>query len=550
MKKILYILFILLLLFGDAYAACNWVGNSGTAENLTQVDVQECVTESSGLTGDVTINLPADTQTWVDPVVLNTSSGFANVTSITFQGAGVGSTIIIDNTSTTWGDDLFWVTIADNKRVIFDGMELQEAVGSHGETKIFLTGTAQDYQKFIIRNCKSTGSETLTARIENIYGLIHNFIGLNNTAQEFQILGDGDASFGRAVGAGGANAIFIEYSTFTCDPYPSVGVLDAQNGSRVVFRYNTVYQKGICSHGYHDTASYRGPLLMEFYNNTWDTEETVTHGLYSMRGGQWIIHDETITETGAGHWGPAGEIGGEMYYYGLCRGTCGGYDGEAVRCTSYPCIDQPGYVGTTQAPIYIWDNTFPVGFLGVPNAFGCNDGQNCATTPTADDTCTGGTNVWPCFIQENRDYYLSAMVGYAPYYYPHPLRDPIAPTIPSFTVDPSGAFVTIQGSEDLAVTTGAGYTMSSDGDAVTLAHTSISGTDIIQATSRTILSTETLTYSYTGTDTKDLSGNELAAITDEAVTNSSTQSGAVTGQTTHGVTGSTIHSDSGSTIYQ
>ena len=128
--------------------------------------------------------------------------------------------------------------------------------------------------------------------------------------------------------------------------------------------------------------------------------------------------------------------------------------------------------------------------------------------------------------------------------------DTTAPTIPSFTVDPSGAFVTIQGSEDLAVTTGAGYTMSSDGDAVTLAHTSISGTDIIQATSRTILSTETLTYSYTGTDTKDLSGNELAAITDEAVTNSSTQSGAVTGQTTHGVTGSTIHSDSGSTIYQ
>ena len=128
-------------------------------------------------------------------------------------------------------------------------------------------------------------------------------------------------------------------------------------------------------------------------------------------------------------------------------------------------------------------------------------------------------------------------------------EDP-APTITSFTVDPSGAFVTIHGSENLAVTTGAGYTLSSDGDAVTLTHTSISGTDIIQATSRTILSTENLTYSYTGTDTKDLSGNDLAAITDEVVTNSSTQSGAVTAQTTHGVTGSTVHAGSGSTIYQ
>lgn len=123
------------------------------------------------------------------------------------------------------------------------------------------------------------------------------------------------------------------------------------------------------------------------------------------------------------------------------------------------------------------------------------------------------------------------------------------PTISSFTVDPSGAFVTIRGSENLAVTTGAGYTLSSDGDAVTLTHTSISGTDIIQATSRTILSTEALTYSYTGTDTKDLSGNELAAITDEAVANSSTQSGAVVSETAFGATGQTAFSGGGSTVW-
>ena len=422
-----------------------------------------------------------------------------------------------------------------------------------------------------------------------VFGVIYENT-FRNAMTSMELDGDNDTSWGETITAGtdtGLNTLYIEDNTFLRDsslPCGSVqNHIETSQGRGFVLRYNTfdgstfcydecVLLTGDCytdytimTHGNgacYESSVLRGLPLIEIYNNT-ITGSRLSN--LTLRGGSFLIHDNTFVSAK-----------GTPYVDLREEESEGGAPFVACAKTAWPAEDQV-------FNSFIWDNTVNTAAMTITTR---PANSSCTASETPYKCCTGsGTGTCDTFMVEDQDYFTHAPAAsggketlyndgttsftynasgqmtfsgeganayfpYTPYTYPHPLTDQVLPTITSFTVDPSGAFVTIHGSENLAVTTGAGYTLSSDGDAVTLTHTSISGTDIIQATSRTILSTETLTYSYTGTDTKDLSGNELAAITDAAVTNSSTQSGAVTSQTVYGVTGSTVFSGAGSTIYQ
>lgn len=226
--------------------------------------------------------------------------------------------------------------------------------------------------------------------------------------------------------------------------------------------------------------------------------------------------------------------------------------GDAIDLTSTGA-------GTRKLKSNTWELGNALGYLGFSSQTGDFQSENLNIQGGTSNVLTIASNTQIYPTEGNMEFDAdvdNAYLAYVPYgvligdrYY-HPLQDTTIPTKVSFIVDASGAFCTFKGNESLSITTGGGYTLSSDGPAVTLSYASHSGTDIILTASRTILSTESLTFSYTGTDTTDLFGNELGAITDEAVTNSSTQSGAVTSQTVYGVTGSTVFSGAGSTIYQ
>lgn len=110
---------------------------------------------------------------------------------------------------------------------------------------------------------------------------------------------------------------------------------------------------------------------------------------------------------------------------------------------------------------------------------------------------------------------------------PPAAADEIPPTLSSAVIGTNGTTVTLNFSE--AVTTGAGgtsgFTLSASGGAVTLSHSSTSGTSIVYTASRTIAASETVTISYTqpGNGVEDISGNDLATFTGTSVTNNSTQ---------------------------
>jgi hypothetical protein len=126
------------------------------------------------------------------------------------------------------------------------------------------------------------------------------------------------------------------------------------------------------------------------------------------------------------------------------------------------------------------------------------------------------------------DFYLGS-VGAT---FPEPPADTTAPTVTGATLAANGTTLTIVLSE--SGTTGAGgnggFALTASGGAVTLSYASGSGSGTLVFTaSRTILSGETLSLAYTqpGNGWEDAAGNDLATFTGQAVTNSSTQTGAV-----------------------
>lgn len=111
--------------------------------------------------------------------------------------------------------------------------------------------------------------------------------------------------------------------------------------------------------------------------------------------------------------------------------------------------------------------------------------------------------------------------------------DTTAPTVSSATIATNGNSISLVFSEAVEFGAGGngGFTLATNGAAVTLSYSSGTGTDtLVYATSRTVSSTETLTRTYVqpGNGVQDAAGNDLASFSAQAVTNSSTVNGAPT----------------------
>lgn len=111
--------------------------------------------------------------------------------------------------------------------------------------------------------------------------------------------------------------------------------------------------------------------------------------------------------------------------------------------------------------------------------------------------------------------------------------DVTAPAFGSATIATDGDSISIVFDEAVEFGAGSntGFTLATNGAAVTLSYTSGTGTDtLVYATSRTISDTETLTLAYVqpGNGVQDAAGNDLASFSAQAVTNSSTVNGAPT----------------------
>lgn len=397
------------------------------ALSCSDLDVQNAITLAS--TGD-TIKIPPGTCSWDDQVTISKS--------LTLIGSGESITIINDATEDTSEHALFINLTEDDEFVEVSNIKFSQvdSVNRNAEGIVNIKGGYQSKPKFRIHHCTFSNWYARALQISTVYGVIdHCTIGTpqNSNGQFSRLYGDGSNSWTRTNDFGTENAIYIEDNTLSADNSNFSALMDAINGARVVVRNNTLTNYSIMTHGYHDeTASSRGPMLIEFYGNTVDVTDGQYHALARIRGGTGVFYNNTVKET-RGHFASSSYRGISFLYYGLCpkndlpSGGCAtGLDNQGPRCTSYPCLDQPGRGSNqTLSPLYFWGNTlngeaWPDDFVNAATS-GCSDCTNCSTKPSSTDDCSMLTDCNQCFVRNGREWIDSVMVDYTPLVYPHPL---------------------------------------------------------------------------------------------------------------------------------
>lgn len=476
MIKKLFIILMLALSPYDVYAACSWNGNIGTvASPYDDADVAACVSDASGKTGAVIIQIPATggTVTWADNLTVNMSSGFANVTSLTIQGAGSLPTTCASattegfsiptscgssgSTAITMDTASINVTLAAGKKFRISNLSLSGTISDTGIIQFTGSGLPSagggfrvDYITFRTINGRAVYSHdagTLGGVIDHI-----DYIGTVQFSDWSEWTYNGNVEWVSTQNQ--ADMVYIEDSflknTSGANLYMAC---DANNGVSVVVRYNSMIRYYL---GGHDCSSVgRAVKWYEAYGNILQTDTTGGGGqpLMFIRGGSGAFYNNQLIATNSNPFYAEAGDGIEVINYrshgtggsvnpwiNVCDNTaekacfdtahspalcaddsdCGGVVGSCQNIdtnsdtTGWPCRDQIGRTtGQGLLPMLFWNNTLKI--------------QAAAPVQIDPNVYSGDTT----HIQANRDYCTdTTMPGtcggvtttYTPYLYPHPLR--------------------------------------------------------------------------------------------------------------------------------
>lgn len=425
------LVFLLILVSASVHAA------TYTAASTSLADVQAALDLSTN--GD-TVSVPAGTSVW-------TNSANINFKSITFHGAGIGSTIITRAPSTTTPAAINAASsFAQTNFVTISGFTLYTS--NSAAAGIIHVGVPNCHgfpsNQFRITNCKiivtpQNGTSGRGIAVDAAYGLIDNcYFQTTNILGGQMVTVQNDAvnsttnSWHIQLQWGDTNVVCMEDNIFE-GPGPNDGAFDAYVGQRVVFRHNLLTNLNIGWHGWD--SSVRSPRSFEVYQNQFYTANGVhpSYGI-NIRGGTAVIWSNTWDSGFSGMC--------TMTYYAsdqiFSRAGGGGVvtgsnpvDGNFVTngaSAGYPLGDQPGrgsfpvgnpgnWPNKTQYatneyevldPIYQWGNTF---------------GVNTSPLITA-----GSIYQTTNYVKANVDYYDNvARPAYVPLVYPHPLQGVVPP---------------------------------------------------------------------------------------------------------------------------
>lgn len=323
-------------------------------------DIQTAISRAA--IGDI-VRLPSGTY--------NFSGGITLKSGISIIGAGANRTIL--RRTTAGGAYGFTVDGSNGRPVRFSGFSM--------------TGMAPQMSPGIklINGCKDfridhiTFTKCFDRAIEihgTSYGVIDHNRFIDNSYTSVVVYGDANLSWNKPLTLGTKEAVYVEDNYFEQNSAVDPGMshhIASNNGSKYVFRYNTIVDANMQSHCIdahgNKFGSERGSRSYEIYKNN----IKVIHrwaGI-NIRGGDGVIFGNTFT----------GDIVSPMHM--MHEGKSG--DGN---CT-YPCLDQI-------RKLYMWENT-----------------HNGKDLPIF--------NRHPSIIKEGRDYFRSPLPGYVPFTYPHPL---------------------------------------------------------------------------------------------------------------------------------
>jgi hypothetical protein len=372
-----------------------------------------------------------------------------NVTSTVGSGsthrwffATPAATTLINNSSST----MFAVTEDTSFHTKLSGFKIQAGTGA-GDGVDFNYNSGG--QAIVLQNCWIQQGSGDSTRFTTNRGVISNCSFDSPTFSmapiAFHCKGAPATSWTTASNWGAADTtgqanIYLETSDF--EAY--LNSTDNDDSCRSVWRYNLMNNAGFGTHG-ADTSNY-GQRYFEAYNNVGvfngysDGSTFNMNWWFFVRGGTYVIYDNTLTELtsqdygtksdvnmttmnlqrNAGPnpcWGAAPTTPGEYYHaprqvgFGYVTGTgTANYSPDNVVNSK---TDSITYVGDSE-PAYIWANS-----------------RQPLTNVTTEDygsgntnSCTGSTyDTSANYIVSGRDYFngSTAKPGYTPYTYPHPL---------------------------------------------------------------------------------------------------------------------------------
>ena len=399
-------------------------GTTITATSCSRTDVQNAINVAPDGT---TVFIPSGTCTWTAQVSVDKPK------TITIQGAGIDRTVIVDNVSKTSGAAntvLLSIKGALGKTFRLTGMTFRgmaQDANEYNKGTIYIYGNAH---KFRLDHLKFDKPGTAAVRYAgDLWGVVdHNYFDLSNHKQGNIVwdVGYGDESFASPLALGTDRAVYIEDNTFIGSGIAGAGPVNSFGGGRFVFRYNTIMNDVLSTHGTETGGRYRSVRSYEIYNNAFTTNYLLFTAIF-LRGGTGVIFNNTCGGMG----GPTGYLSlyrmdnyrttdPRINTFGICDGR-NPWDGNNDP-TGYPCLDQLGrgegdllqgdkpLNSVTRAvtwphqfsePLYAWNN---------------------AWSPVPNNPGSLFNNSAPAVIQQGRDFFDGQRKpGYAPYTYPHPL---------------------------------------------------------------------------------------------------------------------------------
>jgi hypothetical protein len=252
---------------------------------------------ATAVPGD-TVSIPAGTNVWTQTVNLN---------GVSLRGAGTNQTVIIDEVSrVNNGGQLFILTGNPNHLIELSNLQLRGGV----------TNTSINYYGTVV----CSGTPGTSWRVDHVvfnglyakniatYGnavsvIDHNIFLMKSIAIEDNgyVYGDqfGDQSYALppAYGLNSSNCLYIEDNSFTNIAGGQAGACDGENGARVVFRHNSVWNEYFANHGTETGGRSRSERSFEIYDNTFNFSPSAPNYPYwtiaNIRGGSGVIFSNT-----------------------------------------------------------------------------------------------------------------------------------------------------------------------------------------------------------------------------------------------------------------
>lgn len=371
------------------------------AASVSYDDVLDAL--ASAIPGD-TVLLPAGQAVWSSKLVLDKA--------VTLMGAGMRATTIINALADDYTGLIdIRVDAGAGDFVRISSIGLTSDRTNTKQWAIYVDGTLPfridhvrffDTVDYLATDIRIAGYGT--------YGVVDNCEFDGSTKESIQVFG-GNQSWGEDSTLGTASAVYIEDCVFRNSPGGHAAVFSA--GSKGVVRYCEIFGKDLDAHGHCFNRGFRGVRHYEFYeNDIWEKDVGFNRAMF-IRGGTGVIFDNRVR--GDKFYGDI-----ELTEYRVttdCPNNGCGTEG-------YPLYDQIGRgKDQTSEPLYMWGNVADedgdgvferAAFVTVVDA----RTPVCNLGPTADyiqPVAHGG--------EANPDYVVgTALPGYAPFTYPHPLR--------------------------------------------------------------------------------------------------------------------------------